>query len=186
MAAIAARGFCRVITNRPFFARVAVHRCRSDGANVGQDHEAPTDNKKLSGFAKSFQRQFKTEDEKSVLEPEQVVSFANLLRNSKFVDLGDPKGKVVVGNIYHIVGDDLYIDFGFKFPCVCTRPARNGDAFVRGAKVRLRINELELSSRFLGSNRDMTLLEADCTLLGLVYSPAQSRDSGATAPKTVQ
>lgn len=40
--------------------------------------------------------------------------------------------------------------------------------YVRGAEVRLRIKELELSSKFLGFEKDLTLLEADCALLGLV------------------
>ena len=49
-------------------------------------------------------------------------TFASLVRNCKFTRIGNPIGKVVVGKIYHVVGDDLYIDFGHKFCCVCTKP----------------------------------------------------------------
>jgi len=42
--------------------------------------------------------------------------------------------------------------------------------YVRGAKVKIRLHDLEMSSHFLGAERDITLLEADATLIGLYRS----------------
>ncbi|XP_011497289.1 PREDICTED: 28S ribosomal protein S28, mitochondrial [Ceratosolen solmsi marchali] len=94
--------------------------------------------------------------------------FASLLRFSKFIQLGNIEEKIVTGKIFQVVNNDLYIDFGWKFYCVCSNPMQNNSKFVRGATVYLQIKDLEISTRFLGSDVDTTILESDCILLGLI------------------
>lgn len=124
--------------------------------------------------------------------------------------MGDPLNKIVTGKIVHMVGNDLYIDFGWKFNCVCVRPEKNAEyvsapqlnfsfnfiyiltpislfnfsLYVRGATVKLKIKELELSTQFLGQEKDLTILEADCVLLGLISSPkSQNRSFSSSTRK---
>lgn len=123
---------------------------------------------KLSGFAQAFDKFSHINDPKP---PEKPLPFVTLLRQSEFMNLGDPEGKQIYGRIFKVIEDDLYIDFGWKFHCVCPRPLKNGEFYVRNSLVLLKIRDLELSTRFIGSTVDTTILEADCVLIRLVDSP---------------
>lgn len=102
-------------------------------------------------------------------------SFATLLRNSKFITQGDFRNTTAIGKIFHITNDDLYVDIGMKFHAVVKRPQQEGKLYVRGALVKMRLRDYEITDRFIGTDTDTSLLEADAVLLGLESTPVGSR-----------
>lgn len=102
----------------------AVNRTDGESSHQGQGqghkrHSASGLFKAVEMFEKVEQKQ---QDDISDKLPDVQQSFAALLRKSYFIGLGDPRGNVVMGTIFDVVEDDLYVEFGGKFHCVCKKP----------------------------------------------------------------
>ena len=102
-------------------------------------------------------------------------SFATLLRQSAFIAQGDFRNANVIGKVFHLTDDDLYVDVGLKFHAVVKKPQENRKLYVRGSTVRLRLIDYEITDRFIGTDKPTSLLEADAVLLGLESTPVGSK-----------
>lgn len=94
-------------------------------------------------------------------------TFPEIFKRSKFVSILDPVNQEVEGVVLAVVGKNLYVDFGCKFHAVVPVPNVNAASYRKGAKVVVRVLDLEMTNHFIGDGKDLSLLEAEAELVGL-------------------
>jgi len=104
------------------------------------------------------------------LHPDSREYFEQLLDNSPLMQMESFKDEVLIGKISDIVNDDLYIDYGGKFYFVAQRPKKEGDAYQKGTRVLMKLTQYEVTGKFHGEQRALTINESDGFLIGL-YRP---------------
>lgn len=102
-------------------------------------------------------------------------NFASLFRQSKFITQGDFRNSIITGKVFHLTNDDLYVDVGMKFHAVVKKPREDYRLYVRGSTVKLKLIDYEITDRFIGSDKETSLLEADAVLIGLESTPVGSK-----------
>lgn len=104
---------------------------------------------------------------------EDGETFEEMFRNSNFVKMGRPQGKLVAGRITHVVENedstDLYVDFGWKFHAVVTQGKEGKSTYKVDDVVNLKLKALEATGHFLGQNKRVTVCEADAELIGSIH-----------------
>ncbi|XP_078128002.1 small ribosomal subunit protein bS1m-like [Sander vitreus] len=104
-------------------------------------------------------------------------------RWSPLIQMGPAKDRVVIRRIFHVVRDVTAAETlahcrvsgeRASVTIVTTRLIHDdGEKLQRGSRVCLRLQDLELTARFLGAKTDTTLLEAQAVLLG----PLEGREA---------
>merc|ERR1712168_36499 len=102
---------------------------------------------------------------------EEKTEFQTLLETSPLMQAPHYNGQQFVGKIWEVVNDDIYVDYGGKFMLVGKRPEKNPDAYNRGALVRVKVLQYEVSGHFLGEKHGVSMCESDGILFGLYYPP---------------
>lgn len=94
-------------------------------------------------------------------------TFQDLFRRSQFVQAHNPVGKEVEGVIIAVHQDKMYVDFGCKFHAVaCPDEAKKG--YCVGARVRVVVEDLEVTGHFIGDSKHNSLMEAQVKLGQLI------------------
>lgn len=108
------------------------------------------------------------EDEENV-PVETQPKFLEVLRESNWMKMGDPRKKTFRGIVINRIGNQVYVDYGYKFHGVFKVPeTMEPEQFGTGTKLLVLVKELELTQHFLGEDSLFSLLESEIQFQSLI------------------
>ena len=141
---------------------------------LGETRENYSDKAKVNPSSnEQSPKEFKETTDLEVFEENVPVEsgpkFLEMLRESNWMKMGDPRQKMFRGIVINQIGNQVYVDYGYKFYGVFKIPeGMEPEQFVTGTKLLVLVKELELTQHFLGEDSLFSLLESEIQFQSLI------------------
>ena len=144
------------------------HRTQTDIPRVETEAELPeSETKEIIIGTDTNTAETGTETIETLPE-EPEPKFLEVLRESNWIKMGNPRKKCVRGVVINQTGKQVYVDYGHKFYGVFKIPEEmEPSQFQIGTKLLVTIKELELIQHFMGEDDMFSLLESGIEFVSL-------------------
>ena len=136
--------------------------------------DVPSNEDKAKEFVETAETS-QTDPDPEIFEDEEIFpvetqpKFLEVLRESNWMKMGDPIKKTFRGIVINQIGNQVYVDYGYKFYGAFKIPeGMETEQFVTGTKLLVLVKELEMTQHFLGEDSMFSLLESEIQFQSLI------------------